>query len=275
MACQAIVLSMLFACCYADIWQPYIINIGEVNDTDVNPTAITKIFDLFPDDFWPPIYLMNPTYGDIVKIPSDSPLVIITHSTDDSHVDVPFDGGSTNYTFMPIPPLDDPTYTRNASEVFFWGWPEPFPWLSDALIHPARSKMTVLYPYRNFKTVFIASCYSMRTEIPAFSGIVGLDNDMVTHWELADGSHTPHGRLGAALELYVEAMKVRRITQAEYVKELKQIRGTNGFPLDIRWAQFVKKKGLNPHDMDVRVLSFVEAWDSENLDEDDEDAEEG
>jgi len=192
---------------------------GEPTPFDAELSAFTKAFTVWPRfaAVGQPHIEWNPSEEYIANIPHTSPVLVVTHITDDDHEDHPTPGGdpSIRFAFRPTPPLgrDELLWCPNRGEAFVWGWPEPFPWISNDEIHPAQSIIELLYPLRYHEVVFVASCNSLRAETPVFPNVIGFEEaELITRqYELREDSNDTnvtyipiYGRLAAALQLYHE-----------------------------------------------------------------------
>jgi hypothetical protein len=175
--------TVLFApAALADPLRPVIAVLGEEGDLDLDIEPITKAFMHYPD-FERPTVLWAPTEAQLLNLPTDTPVVILAHTTPDNETVTPSPTRNPQdmYPYEVMPPFADPFYHSGIGEPFFWGWPEPFPWLNSTAVQPARSALSALAPFVRFDTVILASCSSIQLELvlpsPLFDHFIGLSSE--------------------------------------------------------------------------------------------------
>ena len=111
------------------------------------------------------------------QIPRGAPIILVSHTTDDTYVNDPehsFDPTDIRAgVFRPTPPVNG---HYKPGDMFFWGWPEPFPFASNEPWVPPRTALEGLYPFRDQPLVVLASCYGKRLE-GVFRNTKGLSAD--------------------------------------------------------------------------------------------------
>jgi len=141
--CAAVLLALLPAS-LGDPFRPVIAVLGEEGDLDLDITPITKALKFYPD-FEAPHVLYGPTESDLLNLPTDTLVIVLAHTTNDNETITPSETGNPqdSFAYMVTPPFADPLYRHGVKEPFVWGWPEPFPWLNDTAVQPARSAVAV------------------------------------------------------------------------------------------------------------------------------------
>ena len=152
-----------------------IVVLGEEDDWDLQIDGELKA--LRGLGFPPPRVHYSPTQQTLDNLPKNAPIILVSHTTDETYVNNPDHAldptDRAAGLFLPTPPLGQ---SHKNGDVFFWGWPEPFPFISDQPWYPAKTAVHTLYPFRNNPIVILSSCYSKRLE-GIFSHVVGLSYD--------------------------------------------------------------------------------------------------
>ncbi len=129
-----------------------------------------------------------------------------------------------SYDYHPVPPLPHTTYRLNTREVFFWGYPEPFPFYNDTAWTPPRTRFEALYPLRYQETLILATCFSKRLE-GTFPNVRGLTVDTFALPVDAEGL-LPARELVQEVEAWAkrERVRLRRLPQYHKPRRRRQVK---------------------------------------------------
>jgi hypothetical protein len=152
---------------------------GVAGDVDIFVEPSADLLALSAAGFPEPEVWWNPTEQAIANMPHHSPILMLSHTTDGVYEEEPYDDAFYALRgFRPIPPLSPDSSYTSTSDVFTWGYPEPFPWLDSVSRRPwvpPRTRLQTLYPFRYHPLVVLATCYSR-----AWSGAPTVDQAAVS-----------------------------------------------------------------------------------------------
>ena len=123
-----------------------------------------------------------------------------------------------SFDYVPVPPLAGTGYVPG--EVYFWGYPEPFPFFSDIPWTPSRTRHEALYPLRHQRTLLVASCFGKKLE-GTFPNVRGL-SDSEYSLPVVDGVLMPARELVAAVRRYAHDERVRMRELPDYFRRRRR-----------------------------------------------------